>query len=87
MVDRCLICGEIIPEGRNVCPSCENLYVNRIPNNQLNERVVLAIIRIKTAITKSKSGKITYENCVNQIERELEKLVCRYGFRARKEKI
>lgn len=74
MVDRCLICGEIVPEGRNVCPSCENLYVNRTPNNQLNERVVLAIIRIKTAITKSKSGKITYENCVNQIERELEKV-------------
>lgn len=22
-VDRCIICGEIIPEGRQVCPSCE----------------------------------------------------------------
>ena len=23
MVDRCVICGEIIPEGRQVCPMCE----------------------------------------------------------------
>lgn len=22
--DRCVCCGEIIPEGRTVCPSCEN---------------------------------------------------------------
>ena len=24
MVDRCVICGEIIPEGRQVCPMCES---------------------------------------------------------------
>ena len=24
MVDRCIVCGEIIPEGRQVCPKCEN---------------------------------------------------------------
>lgn len=23
MVDRCVCCGEIVPEGRQVCPSCE----------------------------------------------------------------
>jgi RNA polymerase subunit RPABC4/transcription elongation factor Spt4 len=23
MEDRCIACGEIIPEGRQVCPSCE----------------------------------------------------------------
>lgn len=28
-VDRCIICGEIIPEGRQVCPICENDPVNR----------------------------------------------------------
>ena len=22
-VDRCICCGEIIPEGRQVCPGCE----------------------------------------------------------------
>ena len=24
MVDRCVCCGEIIPEGRQVCPACES---------------------------------------------------------------
>ena len=23
MEDRCICCGEIVPEGRQVCPSCE----------------------------------------------------------------
>lgn len=23
MEDRCIVCGEIIPEGRQVCPECE----------------------------------------------------------------
>lgn len=23
MEDRCVCCGEIVPEGRQVCPSCE----------------------------------------------------------------
>lgn len=23
-VDRCVCCGEIVPEGRQVCPRCEN---------------------------------------------------------------
>lgn len=24
MENRCICCGEIIPEGRQVCPKCEN---------------------------------------------------------------
>ena len=24
MEDRCVICGDIIPEGRQVCPNCED---------------------------------------------------------------
>lgn len=24
MVDTCICCGQIIPEGRMVCPNCEN---------------------------------------------------------------
>ena len=23
--DRCVVCGELIPEGRMVCPICENI--------------------------------------------------------------
>ena len=32
MEDRCLICGEIIPEGRMICPACETE-----PNNRFTE--------------------------------------------------
>ena len=30
----CIFCGEIIPEGRQVCPTCEELITdfNKIPN-------------------------------------------------------
>lgn len=24
MENRCICCGEVIPEGRQVCPTCEN---------------------------------------------------------------
>lgn len=27
MVDRCVVCGEIIPEGRMVCPDCEQAAI------------------------------------------------------------
>lgn len=23
MEDRCIVCGEVVPEGRQVCPKCE----------------------------------------------------------------
>lgn len=26
MEDRCVMCGEIVPEGRQVCPICERKY-------------------------------------------------------------
>lgn len=28
-VNRCVVCGEIIPEGRQVCPQCESDLANR----------------------------------------------------------
>lgn len=27
-VDRCVCCGEIVPEGRMVCPQCEYEFLN-----------------------------------------------------------
>ena len=29
MVDRCVCCGEIIPEGRQICPTCDSGKINR----------------------------------------------------------
>lgn len=31
MIDRCVMCGEIVPEGRQVCPNCEKQYIMRCP--------------------------------------------------------
>lgn len=27
MEERCIVCGQIIPEGRMVCPACENVIL------------------------------------------------------------
>lgn len=27
MEERCVMCGEIVPEGRQVCPSCEQVML------------------------------------------------------------
>ena len=32
MVDMCVCCGEVIPEGRMVCPQCEKIITS---DNQL----------------------------------------------------
>lgn len=32
-VDRCVCCGEIVPEGRQICPQCERKrYIYTIPD-------------------------------------------------------
>jgi RNA polymerase subunit RPABC4/transcription elongation factor Spt4 len=33
MEDRCVCCGEIIPEGRMVCPQCESKYLQEEHTN------------------------------------------------------
>ena len=34
-VDRCICCGEIIPEGRQICPICESDPTNIKPNTEV----------------------------------------------------
>lgn len=33
MEDRCVVCGAIIPEGRQICSKCEQLYCTSESNN------------------------------------------------------
>ena len=35
--ERCLYCGEIIPEGRMICPTCEHKYLkyNHAPRGRI----------------------------------------------------
>lgn len=28
--DRCVTCGQVIPEGRQVCPTCENKKIEKV---------------------------------------------------------
>lgn len=34
MTDKCIMCGAIIPEGRWICPTCENNKPNLVRNTQ-----------------------------------------------------
>ena len=34
MVDRCVMCGEIIPEGRQICPLCEQGKTPKMANKK-----------------------------------------------------
>lgn len=36
MEERCICCGDIIPEGRQVCPACE-AKVDSLPKTQKNK--------------------------------------------------
>ena len=39
MVDRCVCCGEIIPEGRHICPLCEQGKTPRFGKGVKFERI------------------------------------------------
>lgn len=43
---RCVFCGEIIPEGRQVCPACE----------RLTDKIQISAETIRTGIMKSEDG-------------------------------
>lgn len=52
--NRCVMCGEIIPEGRQVCPNCEN---NVDHPRHYTQGGIECIDAIKAAVT----GKPPYE--------------------------
>lgn len=63
MEDRCVVCGEIVPEGRQVDPNCEN------------GNIVKAIFDdIKNQQAKADSGKPNLSLVPKQIIYEIEKV-------------
>lgn len=60
--ERCVSCGSIIPEGRQVCPNCENGY------NQLIEKFITEIrgFGVKKASKVSGVGYNTLLSWVNK---------------------
>ena len=51
MEDRCIVCGEIIPEGRMICLQCERRYIKMgmiLQDNQImNDEIKRAFDFIK----------------------------------------
>ena len=63
MDNRCVVCGDIIPEGRMVCPSCENNKgeiemsliekLNAIKvRKQADKDTIAEVINLLTALTE-----------------------------------
>ena len=36
MIDACVCCGEYVPEGQQVCTSCQNTYKKHLTHEQLH---------------------------------------------------
>lgn len=67
MEDRCVICGEVIPEGRQVCPNHYN-YKNL-------DNITTAVIKdIKNQQAKADSGKPNLSLVPKEIIYEIEKV-------------
>lgn len=55
MDNTCICCGEIIPEGRQVCPVCEDALKNYKPNG-------VKIKRIKKFVANDKYIQLTIDD-------------------------
>ena len=49
MENRCIRCGEIIPEGRQVCPACSDPDSKEKPITEILEAVELVVKRLTPA--------------------------------------
>ena len=47
MKDYCVMCGEIIPEGRQVCPNCESKWKSEKSDLSFNRRKINLTIKRK----------------------------------------
>lgn len=72
MEDRCVICGEIIPEGRQVCANCNTKYKLSESNSKPIAQAVWEDVKNQSA--KADSGKPTLSLVPKQIIYEIEKV-------------
>lgn len=58
--DRCVCCGEIVPEGRQVCPQCENgAEQNENKKTTYREELIDLIIKAKKLAPRQEASLIT----------------------------
>ena len=62
MLDRCVSCGEIVPEGRMVCPMCESGFVDNVE------------LRIDWNLPVKEKEYEIYDKIIRGIENECEKM-------------
>lgn len=69
--DTCVCCGEIIPEGRMICPSCENgTYRKAIRHYGRDEQIVVAIEEM-SELTKELTKNYRGKNNIDAIAEEI----------------
>ena len=76
--DRCVICGEVIPEGRQVCPMCERkamenqnmrFVIYAEPRSKKNsQQVAMNPKTHRPFITQSKAYKDFSKECIKQMK-------------------
>lgn len=74
MVDTCVCCGEIVPEGRMVCPSCEAGLTpkkNMKPVEKTDQYVVIVISDRELAEAKQVTSLEAGVNYANKLLDEL----------------
>lgn len=65
--DRCVCCGEIVPEGRMVCPYCEN--------HNMTDREAVAILKNIHLTIGRNSGKTRLMMALSKATAALEKQI------------
>ena len=72
MEDRCVVCGEIVPEGRQVCAKCEKEY----KLNEISSKTMVQAVweDVKNQQAKADSGKPILSLVPKQIIYEIEKV-------------
>lgn len=67
MKDRCVVCGKDIPEGRQVCPECENKEDSAKRSNGKKQVAVWMLIVIILDILACIPYVFGYENAFHKI--------------------
>ena len=70
MDNRCVMCGAIIPEGKQVCLNCENKYTPRyIPsgNNDMADYMIYQLLVFSEAERLNLIDHEIYRNTINKL--------------------
>ena len=68
MAERCVCCGEIIPEGRQVCPNCEKVLPKKPMTNADHLREAISTEEgLVTFLMKAHDGEINIPFCRSDV--------------------